>query len=288
MTETARCQTEPVAVSKEGRLRWWKELALAGVFYGIYTTIRDLFGSSGAAANGNSVNPVAVAHAYGHALDIIHLERSVGLYDEPRLQRWYLSLAAHGLIRVWNIYYGSLHFLLPIAALVWLYRARPGTYRLWRNTLAATTALALVGFSAYDLMPPRLLDASGRYGACNPGYHLGCHPQGVVDTLSRYGGLWNFGSGAMANISNQYAAMPSLHTAWATWSALVLWQLIGRGRARATVALYPAATVLCIIVTGNHYWIDAVAGLATLGCGYLLAAGLSQATRIVGRYKANL
>ena len=244
------------------------------MFYGVYTGVRDVFGSNG----GTGGEASSARRAHGHALDVIGLERRLGLFVEPRLQRWYLGLPHHGFIRAWNLYYASLHFVVPVAALVWLYRAAPGRYRLWRNTLAATTGLALIGFSGYELMPPRLLDASATYGACNPAYHLACHPYGFVDTLARFGGLWSFGSGGMASVSNQYAAMPSLHTAWATWSVLVLWGLVRRRWVRALLVLYPAATVVCIIVTGNHYWIDAAAGLVTLACGYLIARAIDAVT----------
>ena len=68
----------------------------------------------------------------------------------------------------------------------------------------------------------------------------------------------------MADISNQYAAMPSLHIGWATWSAIALWPLLHRWWLRAAVLAYPLVTLLVIIVTANHYWIDAVGGLVDL------------------------
>lgn len=264
------------------RLRWWRELVYAAVFYGVYTLVRNTFGSNGSARHG-LVNPVAVQHAFGHAKDVIRIERAVGLFVEPRLQRWYLGLPHHGFIRFWNIYYGTFHFVVPVVALVWLFRRDPAHYGRWRTTLAATTALALIGFAGYSLMPPRLLDFAGPYGACNPAYGIGCHRYGFVDTLATYKGLWSFGSGAMADISNQYAAMPSLHIGWSTWSALVLVPRVRRWWTKALCVLYPVATLWCILVTANHYWLDALGGLATLGAGYGTALILERAWSLLVR-----
>ncbi len=94
----------------------------------------------------------------------------------------------------------------------------------------------------------------------------------------RYGGLWNFDSGTVANVSNQYAAMPSLHIGWSTWCALVLVPRVRHTWSKVLVALYPVVTLFCILVTGNHYWVDAVAGLLFLAVGYLLGSTLAKAT----------
>ena len=96
------------------------------------------------------------------------MEKALHLWIEPGLQRWYLDLPSHGFIRVWNIYYGTAHFVVTIAALIVLFRrpAAAGTPT-WRNTLAIMTAAALIGFASFSLMPPRLLgDSATRYGAC--------------------------------------------------------------------------------------------------------------------------
>jgi hypothetical protein len=267
-------------------LRWWAEVLYIAAFYGLYTLVRNTFGSNGSAKDGQ-ISQLAVEHAFGHAQDIIQVERALGFFVEPHLQHWYLSLPFHGFIRFWNIYYGSFHFVVTIGALLLLFFRAPERYPKWRNALGATTALALIGFAAYALMPPRLLDSTALYGACHIGSyditHLArCtpgHGYGLIDTLERFGGLWSFGSGTMANISNQYAAMPSLHIGWSTWCALVLFPMTRRWWLRALIVLYPLATLFCILVTANHYWIDAVGGLATLGVGYAIGANLDRLTR---------
>jgi hypothetical protein len=164
--------------------------------------------------------------------------------------------------------------------LVWLYRAG-GRYRLWRNTLALTTIGALVGFATFSLMPPRLLDDPGRYGGCQV-YAQGqdlpsetgeppCDRYGYVDTIDAFGGWASFGSDEMAQVSNQFAAMPSMHIGWSLWCALVAFSLTRKRWIRAAAVGYPSLTLFVIIVTGNHFWLDAVGGIACLAAGFLVA-----------------
>jgi PAP2 superfamily len=276
---TPRAVGEPPV--EEGTLRrdwglhWWHELIYVVLVYVAYSAVRNQFGSGG-----GSVDPEP---AFNHAKAIIQLQRNIGLYFEDTLQRWYLDLPLHGLIRFWNIYYGLFHFVVVAIALVWMFRKAPERYRLWRNTLAFTTLLALVGFASFSLMPPRLLDDPGEFGGCQI-YAAGqalpdnegeppCDRYGFVDTVAKYGGWASFGSEEMAAVSNQYAAMPSMHIGWSTWCALVLAPLVRRRWLRALVIAYPLFTLFDIMVTANHYWIDGVGGLICLGGGYLIARG---------------
>ena len=262
-------------------LRWWHEAIYMVLVYLGYSTVRNQFGSGA----GSSVDAEPAFH---HAQAIIHIERSLGLFFEQHLQNWYLGLPWNGVIRFWNIYYGVFHFVVALTALVVLYRKAPLRYRLWRNTLAATTLLALVGFASFSLMPPRLLDDPGIYGGCQVYSHTAtadlpneagqppCDRYGFVDTVARYGGWASFGSDEMAAVSNQYAAMPSMHIGWSTWCALVLVPLVRRKWLKALIIAYPMLTLFCIMVTGNHYWIDGLGGLVTLGVGYLIARTVTR------------
>ncbi len=262
-------------------LRWWKEVLFGVAVYVVYSFVRNRFGSAG-----GDPNP-----AYGHAQDIIDIERALHLYIEPHLQRWYLDLPGQGLIRGWNVYYGIAHFVVTFVALVWLFRRDKTRYPLWRNTLALTTCLAVIGFAAYSLMPPRLLDDPGEYGACQiyapeaaaavPAGALaapGCDRHGYTDTVAKYGGWISFGDEGMKEVSNQYAAMPSMHIGWSTWSTLVLVPLLRRRWAKILAMLYPGLTLVCIVVTANHYWIDGVGGLVCLGAGFALARSVTART----------
>jgi hypothetical protein len=263
------------------RLRWWREVLYIGLVYVAYSAVRNTFGSSG----GDTVDPEP---AFNHAKAMIEIEETLRLYFEPDLQQWYLDLPADGLIRLWNVYYGLAHFVVTAVALVWLYRRNKPRYPLWRNTLAFTTLLALIGFASFSLMPPRLLDDPGEFGGCQlyapeaaaraePGAleAPGCDEYGFVDTVAKYGGWASFGSEELKSVSNQYAAMPSMHVGWSLWAAIVMIPLTRRRWTRALAYAYPVVTMLCIILTANHYWIDGLGGAICLGAGFLLARAIT-------------
>ena len=234
---------------RDGRaLYWWVEIVAVLAFYFIYSAIRN-------------ANQGGIADALANARHIIDVQRWVGLYHEETLQDWALHFKP--LVIACNYFYGSLHFVVTIGAAVFLFRRFPDDFPRFRNTLAVATSLALVGFVTFPLMPPRLLPES----------------YGFVDTLAKYPTFWSFNSGAMSKISNQYAAMPSVHVAWSTWCTLVF---VPRVRARwaKTIAIaYPIMTVVVIVLTGNHYVLDAAGGLAILAAGYGIAHVLTRAGR---------
>jgi hypothetical protein len=222
-------------------LRWWREVAFVLAFYGIYSVIRNQFGSA-------SVHPSEALH---HAHEVIRIERTVGLFHEESIQQWFLGW--RWFIQFWNLFYGTFHFVVTAGCIVWLFVRFPERYVRWRTTLAVTTGLALFGFALFPLLPPRLL----------PEHY------GFVDTLRSYGGLWSFDSGAMSKISNQYAAMPSLHFAWSSWCAFVLVPTVKRTWVRVLAGIYPVLTLFAIVVTANHYWLDAAGGAVILALGSL-------------------
>ena len=80
----------------------------------------------------------------------------------------------------------------------------------------------------------------------------------------------------MQKLSNQYAAMPSLHFAWSTWSVFVLWPMMRRWWSKALVAIYPVATLFAIVVTANHYVLDAAGGVVVFGVGYALGSAITR------------
>ena len=229
--------------------------------YIIYSGIRNNFGS----ATGNEIQ------AFTNARRVIALERHLGLFFEENFQDAFLGHRLY--LQFWNVFYGSFHFWVTGFALIYLFRKYPARYSLWRNTIVFTTLLALIGFSWFPLMPPRLLDDCGHFGACAS--------YGFVDTLAQYGGLWSFDSGTMEQISNQYAAMPSLHFAWSFWAFLVLFPHLKHRWSRFAIALYPWVTLYAIVVTANHYWIDAVGGALALAGGFSLAWLLREGGRLV-------
>jgi len=122
--------------------------------------------------------------------------------------------------------------------LTWLFVRHPARYVRWRSSLFGTTIVALVGFLAFPVMPPRLITSKFASGA-------------YVDTLRTIGGLWNFEDGTIAKLSNQYAAMPSLHFAWSLWCCLAVWPLLRTRWARALAVAHPTLTLIAIVATAS-------------------------------------
>ncbi|MCK1796188.1 phosphatase PAP2 family protein [Streptomyces sp. XM4193] len=221
------------------RPRIWFEIALIGVSYWVYSLIR------------NAV-PEHEATAQNHARWIWDVQDSMGLAFERTVNHAFNDVT--WLIVGMNYYYATLHFVVTIAVLVWIYRRQPGRYAAVRTALFATTAVALVGYYFYPLAPPRLMDGMD-----------------FVDTVVVHGTWGSMASGDMANVSNQYAAMPSMHIGWSAWCGVIILLLAKRRWVKVLGVLYPAVTLVVIVATANHFWLDAVGGLLCLGFGFGLA-----------------
>ncbi|MBA3288136.1 MAG: phosphatase PAP2 family protein [Acidimicrobiia bacterium] len=260
-----------VSLERSHRLYWWKEALIVGAFYLVYSWTRNLFGS-----NAFDVGDPP-EEAFTNAVRVIRVERFLGLYHEETLQDLFLPYRAF--MQFWNTYYGTAHFFVTIFVFALLFAKRPAVFPQWRNSLAIMTALAIVGFALFPLMPPRLLDRSCEEygGACiETDLRPDTRTFGYVDSLAELGGPWSFESDTVTDISNQYAAMPSMHIGWSTWCAVAMWPLLRRRWQRVAVFLYPLATMFCIIVTANHFWIDGAGGLLAFAIGTLSGWGLHR------------
>jgi membrane-associated phospholipid phosphatase len=193
------------------------------------------------------------SRALRNAEQIIDWQQRFGINHERTIQEWFLPY--RWFIGFWNLFYGSIHFVAPIVTLVALYHFDPARYVRWRNTFLWILVLALVGYWLYPLMPPRLLPSSF----------------GFVDTRLTY-----FTIGKPVPHAREtgilYAAMPSIHIAWATWAVFALWPLVRRPWARLLLASYPALIIFATVVTANHYFLDAVGAWGALALAYALAS----------------
>ena len=218
------------------RAHWLRELLIVVAFYYSYELIRRF-------VHLGKVRP----RAFRNQLYLIDLERWLHIYSESAVQKAFLG--ATWFIKVMNVYYGTLHFIITAGLLMWVYLRRHEHYRRYRNLLGMTTALALIGYFAFPLAPPRL------YPCKLPGGRK-C----FVDTLDTIGGFWSYHSSAAKAIANPFAAMPSLHFGWALWCGTLLWSFARHRAVRALSVIYPMLTLLAIVVTANHYWLDAAGG----------------------------
>ena len=217
---------------------WWVEILILAVLYGVYSLVR------------NSVGDV-VARAYANGREILAVEDAWGLALERGLNDWvHRTDVVAGAVA---LHYATLHFLVTPAVLAWLFLRRPTRYRAASGVLMVTTALALVGFYWLPTAPPRLLA-----------------DEGFVDVMSQTSawGWWPAsGSPGSDAISNQFAAMPSLHCAWAAWCGIVLVLLVRRTWVRVVALVYPFSTFFVVLGSGNHYLLDVFAGVLVLCVG---------------------
>ncbi|MFE4455366.1 phosphatase PAP2 family protein [Streptomyces sp. NPDC056796] len=230
-----RDRLSPSSLRSPRRPRLWFEILLIAVSYWLYSLVR------------NAV-PEQKAAALLNADRVWSFEQTLGLGFERAVNHAVNSVT--WLIVSMNYYYATLHFIVTISVLVWLFRRHPGRYGAARLALFATTAVALLGYYVFPLAPPRLM-----------------HGGGFVDTVMLHETWGSMASGNFKHMSNQYAAMPSMHIGWSLWCGLTVCALAKAPWARILGALYPVATLVVIVATANHFWLDAVGGMACLAFG---------------------
>ncbi|MFJ9677240.1 phosphatase PAP2 family protein [Streptomyces sp. NPDC101194] len=221
------------------RPRIWFEILLLAASYWVYSLVR------------NAV-PEQRAEALRNADRIWSVETHLGIAVEQAVNHAVNSVT--WLIVSMNYYYATLHFVVTVCVLVWLFHRHPGRYAAARLALFATTAVALLGYYLFPLAPPRLMDG-GRF----------------IDTVLVHHTWGSMASGNFKTMSNQYAAMPSMHIGWSLWCGLTVFALVSAPWARVLGLLYPAVTLLVIVSTANHFWLDAVGGMTCLAFGYAVA-----------------
>jgi hypothetical protein len=183
-----------------------------------------------------------------HAREVLDWERVVHVAWEQPLQ--VAVLRVPGLEWALEVFYFGAHFFLTAAFFLWLYRRSPTGFRRFRDGFLVATAIALVVHWRFPTAPPRLAGV----GLVHPGFGL-------------------------AGLSNPVAAVPSLHAGWALGVGIGLVRYARPLAWRAAGALYPAAVCFTIVATGNHFVLDAVAGMAVLGAGFAVATVLNFPSR---------
>ena len=231
----------PAAMLRRRRPRWWEELAIIAFGYWMYTL-------------GRNAIPTHPRIAFRHARAIDDLQDRLHIGWELTFNRF---VASHEwLAQTFDYYYSTLHFVLTPAAIVWLFLRRADVYRGGRTVLASITLIALLGFYLYPTAPPRLL----------PGY---------VDTVIKFHTWGSLADPNIAEHSNQFAAMPSLHVGWALWVGIAVFRTTPAHGWRWLGLAYPIGTCVVIVGTANHFVLDAVGGalVAALAFGlqYLLS-----------------
>lgn len=251
-----RLRPEEIVSIPARRFAWLRELLIVIGVYNVYQVIRG------------QADVGARARAFRHAQWIVEAEQATFTFIEQGLQQ--AVLGVDWLVTASNTYYGTVHFIATGGVLLWLFLRRHDHYRFMRNTLGLMTLIGLITFLAFPLAPPRMLPCNESIPAAAPGEAL--LGECFVDTLHSAGGVWSYESPIAKAIANQFAAMPSLHFGWSLWCGLGLFAYARRRWVRTLGVLHPTITLFVIMVTGNHYLLDAVGGALV----YLAARTLSS------------
>jgi PAP2 superfamily len=199
--------------------------------------------------------------AFENARFLVDVERTLGLFFEPGLQAW-----AHGeewIVTGANWMYVNSHFVVTTTFLVWLYIFRNQTYYYVRNMFMIAMGLALVGYVAFPTAPPRYLPEWG-----------------FTDTVATFVGQHAEQS---ANVLyNPFAAVPSMHVAFALMIGIPAAKIVRNRVGKVLWALYPVLVTFVVVVTANHFWLDAalgalVAAVSAWGASYALGRARPEA-----------
>jgi membrane-associated phospholipid phosphatase len=179
--------------------------------------------------------------AFANGWKVIDIEQRLTGLSELTLQGWTQSSALLETLVSWT--YWNSEFTVIGLALLWVYLRRNEAFTRFRNTLLLANVLGLIGYVLIPVAPPRMFESIG-----------------FEDTLAQFAGL-NHGSGLIEFASNPYAAMPSLHAADALIAGVILASVVRRPIFKLIWLLWPAWVWFAVMATGNHFWLDVLAGI---------------------------
>jgi PAP2 superfamily len=195
--------------------------------------------------------------AFANADTLVEAERATGTFFEPDLQGALIS--QQWLIEAANWMYMNTHFVITTSFLVWLYLFRNQSFYFVRNMFLVAMGLALIGYTLFPTAPPRLLPE-----------------EGFVDTITDFSQVGH-DSALVKLFVNPYAAVPSMHIAFALMISIPGISISRHAVSKVVWALYPVLVLFVVVVTANHFWLDAAAGAAVAAVAALVAHRLLAA-----------
>jgi len=194
--------------------------------------------------------------AYENARSLVDLERNLGLFFEPGLQAW--ALGQSWTVDAASWMYVNSHFTITTTFMAWLYLRRNHAFYFVRNMFMIAMGLALVGYVVYPTAPPRFMPEWG-----------------FTDTVADFVGA--AASNSASVLYNPFAAVPSMHVAFALMVAVPAFKLVRFKPIRVFWCLYPVAVTLAVMITANHFWMDAALGvLVAAFSAWAAKAGLAR------------
>jgi membrane-associated phospholipid phosphatase len=245
----ARLRVLQARLLPKGWLDVLRQVALFGLAYLAYRLVRGL------------VEPEANV-AFAHARDLISLELTLHMFVEPSIQAW--ASGSHFVMGLASWLYINAQTSVTVCALIYLYLRHNRSFYFVRNMLVIAMFIALVGYTVFPTAPPRFLPEWG-----------------FVDSVSDFTGMHlettHNGGGASTALTNLYAAVPSMHVAFALMIGWPLARLSRRRIVKVLWLLYPLLMAFVIVVTANHFIFDAILGALTAGASAYGATWLARA-----------
>ncbi|MEX0992810.1 MAG: phosphatase PAP2 family protein [Solirubrobacterales bacterium] len=197
------------------------------------------------------------AAAFEHARTLVAIEQSTGLFFEQGLQAW--AMGHRFLIDVTNFIYVNSQFVVTTSVLVWLYLRHNDRFYFVRNMFMFSMGLALIGYLLFPTAPPRFFSELG-----------------FIDTIAYYVDVQH-DSGLVTLFFNPYAAVPSMHVAFSLMVGIPAAMVVRRRWAKVLWCCYPLLITFVVVVTGNHWIVDAMLGALVAGLAAFGARALSRA-----------
>jgi PAP2 superfamily len=249
----ARARLLQARVLPHGWLDVLRQLSLFGAAYLAYRLVRGLVEGDANAA-------------FAHARDVISLERTTHLFVEPSIQAW--ASGSHFVMVLSSWLYVNAQTSVTVAALVYLYLRHNRNFYFVRNMFMIAMGIALVGYAVFPTAPPRFMPEWG-----------------FIDSVSNITGVHvSHASASLNALTNLYAAVPSMHVAFALMIGWTLARLARHRVVRVLWLLYPFLMAFVIVVTANHFIIDALLGALTAGASAYGATWLARARPTVWRF----
>jgi hypothetical protein len=224
-----------------------RQILMFAAAYAGYEVVRGLAGGGG-------------AKPYANAARIINFERGLHIFWEPSIQRW-VTTHAHWLLLIADWTYINAHFTLTVGVLAFIYLRRNESFYFVRNMFMIAMGIALVSYALFPTAPPRLM------------------PQwGFTDSIQAATGV-TVEHGLAGALLNPFAAVPSMHVCFALMVGVTMSRLVKNRLASLLWRIYPLFIVFVVIVTGNHYFTDAILGALTAGAAALVSQQLLARAR---------
>jgi len=251
----ARARVLQARLLPHGWIDALRQLSLFGAAYLAYRLVRGFVEGDANAA-------------FAHARDVIELERKLHIFVEPSIQSW--ASGSHFLMVVCSWLYVNAQTSVTVAALVYIYMFHNRNFYFVRNMFMVAMAIALVGYVIFPTAPPRFMPEWG-----------------FVDTVADVTGMHVSHSSASLNaLTNLYAAVPSMHVAFALMIGGTLARLVRWRALRALWLAYPFVITFVIVVTANHFITDAFLGAITAAISAYAASWMARARPAVWRFGA--